>query len=331
MRRPRSPRLRGLPFNRLIPNILTVLALCAGLTAIRFALQGKWELAVFAIVIAGIFDTLDGRLARLLGGATQFGAELDSLSDFISFGVAPAVLIYAWSLQHAKGIGWVLAMVFAVCSALRLARFNTKLGVSDMPRWAYNFFTGVPAPGGAGLVMMPMMLSFQFGAGFFNQPAVNGVFMAVVAGLMISRLPTYSFKQFKVPHRMVLPMLLLVGLLAAMLITNLWLTLSLVGAAYMISLPLSVRAYRKLEGDAARLRERSAEQEKAAAEAADDKADRVFVDFAGPFGLGDAAEDLDEDEDDAGAGEDEAGADEPDEDQASEEPGADQDGRDQTS
>ncbi len=325
MKRPRSSRLRGLPFNRLIPNILTVLALCAGLTAIRFALQGKWELAVLAIVIAGILDTLDGRLARLLGGATKFGAELDSLSDFISFGVAPAVLIYAWSLQQAKGIGWVLAMVFAVCSALRLARFNTKLGVSDMPRWAYNFFTGVPAPGGAGLVMMPMMLSFQFSAGFFNLPAVNAVFMAAVAVLMISRLPTYSFKQFKVPHRMVLPMLLLVGLVAAMLITNLWLTLSLVGVAYMISLPLSVRAYRKLESEAARLRERSADQEKAAAEAADDKADRVFVDFAGPFGLGEAAENLDEIDDADEDGEEDEAADE-----AGEEAG-DEPGRDQTS
>lgn len=302
MKRPRSSRLRGLPFNRLIPNILTVLALCAGLTAIRFALQEKWEPAVLAIVIAGVFDTLDGRLARLLGGATKFGAELDSLSDFISFGVAPAVLIYAWSLQHAKGIGWVLAMVFAVCSALRLARFNTKLGVSDMPRWAYNFFTGVPAPGGAGLVMLPMMLSFQFGTGFFDLPAVNAVVMAAIAVLMISRIPTYSFKQFKVPHRMVLPMLLLVGLMAALLITNLWMTLNLVGIAYMISLPWSVRAFRKLEREAARLRERSAEQGKAAAQAADDKADRVFEDFAGPFGHDEVEEDMDhedaEDDDD---------------------------------
>ncbi|MEE8516153.1 MAG: CDP-diacylglycerol--serine O-phosphatidyltransferase [Alphaproteobacteria bacterium] len=300
MKRPRSPRLRGLPFNRLIPNILTVLALCAGLTAIRFALQEKWELAVLAIVIAGVFDTLDGRLARLLGGATKFGAELDSLSDFVSFGVAPAVLIYAWSLQHAKGIGWVLAMVFAVCSALRLARFNTKLGVSDMPRWAYNFFTGVPAPGGAGLVMLPMMLSFQFGAGFFDQPAINAVVMAAVAILMISRIPTYSFKQFKVPHRMVLPMLLLVGLMAALLITALWVTLNLVGIAYMISLPLSVRSYRKLEREAARLRERSAGQEKAAAQAADDKADRVFEDFAGTFGHGEVEGNMDDEEDEAG-------------------------------
>lgn len=303
MIRPRSGRLRGLPFNRLIPNILTVLALCAGLTAIRFGFQEKWELAVLAVVIAGVFDALDGRLARLLGGATKFGAELDSLSDFISFGVAPAMLIYAWSLQHAKGIGWVLAMLFAVCSALRLARFNTKLGLSDMPSWAYNFFTGVPAPGAAGLVMLPMMLSFQFGTGFFDLPAVNAVVMAAVAVLMISRIPTYSFKQFKVPHRMVLPMLLLVGLVAALLITNLWTTLILVGCAYFVSLPLSVRSFRKLEREAARLRERSADQEKAAAQAADAKADRVFEDFASPFGQGEVEEDM-SDEDDADAADD---------------------------
>ena len=151
MNRPRRrPRIKTLPFNRLLPNIVTVLALCAGLTAIRFGYQARWELAVLAIVLAGIFDALDGRLARLVGGSTKFGAELDSLSDFVSFGVAPAVLLYFWTLQHAPGVGWALALLFAVCAALRLARFNTKLGVSDMPAWAYNYFTGVPAPGAAG-------------------------------------------------------------------------------------------------------------------------------------------------------------------------------------
>ncbi len=163
MKRLRRPRIKAVAFNRLLPNIVTVLALCAGLTAIRFGFQARWELAVMAIILAAIFDALDGRLARLVGGSTKFGAELDSLSDFISFGVAPAVLLYFWTLQHARGVGWALALLFAVCAALRLARFNTKLGVSDMPPWAYNYFTGVPAPGAAGLLLMPMTVTVAHG------------------------------------------------------------------------------------------------------------------------------------------------------------------------
>lgn len=279
MRRRRS-RLRGLPFNRLIPNILTVLALCAGLTSIRFGFQEKWDLAVLALLLAAVLDTLDGRLARLLGGATKFGAELDSLADFVSFGVAPAVLSYFWTLQHERGIGWVLALLFAVCAGLRLARFNTKLGVSDMPPWAFNYFTGVPAPAAAGLVLLPMVLSFQFGGGFFDRPAVNAVVIVAAAFLMISRIPTYSLKQFKVPHKFVLPMLLLVALLAAFLVTAPWPTLSLIAVAYLVSLPFSVRSFRILQREAARLHERGADEAKAEVEAAEEAADRVFEEIA---------------------------------------------------
>lgn len=280
MIRSRRSRLRGLPFNRLIPNILTVLALCAGLTSIRFGFQEKWELAVLALLLAGVLDALDGRLARLLGGSTKFGAELDSLSDFVSFGVAPAVLLYFWTLQHARGIGWVLALLYAVCACLRLARFNTKLGVSDMPPWAFNYFTGVPAPAAAGLVLLPMMLSFQFGGGFFDEAIVNAVVIVATAVLMISRIPTYSLKQFKVPHKFVLPMLLVVGLLAAFLVTQTWLTLSLIAVAYLVSLPFSVRSFRILQGEAARLHERGADEAKAEVEAAEEAADRVFEEIA---------------------------------------------------
>jgi len=141
--------LRSLPFNRLLPSVLTVLALCAGLTSIRFALQDKWQAAVVAIILAALLDALDGRIARRFGGVTKFGAELDSLADFLSFGVAPAVTLYLWSLQRWGGFGWVIALVFAVCAALRLARFNTRLGETDLPSWAPNFFTGLPAPAAA--------------------------------------------------------------------------------------------------------------------------------------------------------------------------------------
>ena len=142
----RPPRISGLSFNKLIPNILTMLALCAGLTSIRFGLHGKWDQAVISILLAGLLDGLDGRIARLLHGTSKFGAELDSLSDFVSFGVAPSMLLYFWTMQGAGGIGWALVLLFSVCCALRLARFNTMLGEPDLPPWAYNFFTGVPAP-----------------------------------------------------------------------------------------------------------------------------------------------------------------------------------------
>lgn len=281
MNRPRRrPRIKTLPFNRLLPNIVTVLALCAGLTAIRFGFQARWELAVLAIVLAGIFDALDGRLARLVGGSTKFGAELDSLSDFVSFGVAPAVLLYFWTLQHARGVGWALALLFAVCAALRLARFNTKLGVSDMPAWAYNYFTGVPAPGAAGLVLLPMILSFQFPGAFLVSPVLNAAVIVTVAFLMISRIPTYSFKQFGVPHKLVLPVLLLVGLMAAFLVTSPWATVTVVGIAYIVSLPFSVRSFRALQREAARLRERAPEEALAEVEAAEAAADRVFEEVA---------------------------------------------------
>lgn len=244
-------RLRGLHFNRLIPNILTVLALCAGLTAILYAYQGKWKFAVIAILIAAVLDALDGRVARLLGGSTKFGAELDSLSDFVSFGVAPALLVFLWSLQSAQEIGWITALVFAVCAALRLARFNTRLGVSDMPAWASNFFTGIPAPAGGGLALLPMILSFNFQNQTLAHPAITIPVMVIVACLMISRIPTYALKQVRVPHRMVMPFLLFVGLTAALLAMATWLTISVFLFVYLLSIPFSMRAYRRLQRDAA--------------------------------------------------------------------------------
>ena len=243
--RPR-PRLRDQSFNRLIPNILTVLALCAGLTSIRFAFQERWEMAVFAIVIAGVLDGLDGRIARLLDGSSKFGAELDSLSDFLAFGVAPALLLYYFTMKSVVGIGWALALLFAVCCALRLARFNTKVDNADLPAWTGRFFTGVPAPAGAGLALLPVFATFEFGSGFFDHPIVTGGAMVAVSLLMVSRVPTFSFKRIKVPHDYVLPTLLGVGLFAAFLVGLPWLTLMAVGVLYLASLPLSYVAHRRL-------------------------------------------------------------------------------------
>jgi len=245
MNRPRR-RLSALPFNRLIPNMLTVIALCAGLTAILYGVQGKWQLAVAAILVAALLDTLDGRIARLLHGSSKFGAELDSLSDFICFGVAPAILVYLWTLKDARGAGWVIALIYAVCAALRLARFNTGLNDSDVPTWKVNFFTGVPAPAAGGLVLLPMMLSFEFDQAYFAHPLVNAPVAIIVAYLMISQIRTFSFKRLRVPQRMVVPLLLLVGLIATSLAMALWLTMSVVLIIYLLTLPFSVRAYRRL-------------------------------------------------------------------------------------
>ncbi len=257
-RRIRPPRIPSLPINQLIPNVLTLSALCAGLTSIRFGLHGQWEPAVTAILVAGILDGLDGRIARLLHGTSKFGAELDSLSDFVSFGVAPAIVLYFWTMQTIGGLGWALVLLFSVCCALRLARFNTMIGAPDLPPYAYNFFTGVPAPAAAGLVLLPMIISFQFGGGLFDRPVVAAVFLLGVAFLMVSRVPTFSFKRVRIPNGWVLPMLLLVGLFAAALVSAPWLTLTAMGTAYLALIPIGVRAFRRLEAQAHQVEGRQA-------------------------------------------------------------------------
>ncbi|BAE49407.1 CDP-diacylglycerol--serine O-phosphatidyltransferase [Paramagnetospirillum magneticum] len=246
----RPPRIRGLSINKLIPNILTLLALCAGLTAIRFAVHGMWKEAVMSTVLAAILDGLDGRVARLLQGTSKFGAELDSLSDFVSFGVAPAMVLYFWTMQGAGAYGWAMVLLFSVCCALRLARFNTMIGEPDLPPYAYNFFTGVPAPAAAGLVLMPLVFTIQFGGGFFDQPMVVSVFLMGVSFLMVSKIPTFSGKKVRIPHRWVLPILLIIGLAAAFLVTEPWLTLSLLGTLYLGMIPVSLRSFRRLKAQA---------------------------------------------------------------------------------
>jgi CDP-diacylglycerol--serine O-phosphatidyltransferase len=245
--KPRRPRLRALPINKMIPNMVTLLALAAGLTGIRYGLRGEFERGVAAILLAGLLDGMDGRIARMLRGATKFGAELDSLSDFLSFGVAPAVLLYLWTMSGAGGAGWALVLFFATCGALRLARFNTMLGDPDPPPWSRNYFVGVPAPAAAGLVMLPMVLSFQFGDDFFGEPWVVGIFMVGVGLLMVSQIPTYSFKRVRIPRAMALPLMIVVGLLAAFLVTNPWTTLSVVGLVYLATMPLAWRSYHRLK------------------------------------------------------------------------------------
>ena len=241
--RSRRGRLRGFSINRLIPNVLTLAALCSGLTAIRFALQGEMRLAVIAIIVAAIFDALDGRVARRLGVTSRFGAELDSLSDFLCFGVAPALVLYLASLREVGSLGWMVVLMFPICSALRLARFNTAL-VSDTPppAWTGQFFTGVPAPAGA---LLALMVSFEIEAAWPRHALVVGVVLVVVGGLMVSRLPTFSFKKGRVPRHLVLPALLGAALVMTVIASSPWIGLSLLGLGYMALIPFSWVAYRR--------------------------------------------------------------------------------------
>jgi len=247
MRTPRRRRLPRLTVNRLIPNALTLMALCAGLTAIRLALMDRWEFAVAAVVVAMVLDALDGRIARLMGSASEFGAQLDSLSDVINFGVTPAMLVYIWALGDTGGLGWALALVFVMACALRLARFNISLDATDTPPWAGRFFTGVPAPAGAGLALLPMTFSFELGNDIFGSAAVNGVALIVAAALMVSKIPTFSAKKVKVPPAYVGLALIAVGAFTAFLVSTPWITLSLAGLAYLISIPFSAVTYRRLQ------------------------------------------------------------------------------------
>ena len=269
-RRIPAAKLKELSFTKLIPNILTLLGLCAGLTAIRFALLGNWEMAFVAIVIASLIDIVDGGMARLLDAGSSFGAELDSLADLVSFGVAPAVALYVWCMQEAGTLGWAVVLLYCVCCALRLARFNTQLESDDRPPWAYAFFTGMPTPAAAGLVFLPMMLSFQFGDTPFRHPALNGAVIVTVALLMVSRLPTYSLKRIRVPRKFVLPLLVTVCLLAAFLVGSPWATLTAIGAGYFLSLPVSYFSYRRQKRNSER---RTAEAAVAEASSTPDPAD----------------------------------------------------------
>ena len=233
------------PGVRLLPNAITVLALCAGLSAVQFALSGDPTGAVVAIAVAAVLDGLDGRLARLLDATSRMGAELDSLSDAVSFGVPPALVLYAWGL-HGDRAGWVVALVFAVCMVLRLARFNTLLDDTEAPPFAKEFFIGVPAPAGALLALLPMVVTLQLGRGWWSGPLLVSVWTIGVAGLLISRIPTLSLKTIKVRARAMAPLLVLVALLAAAVISYPLAALAAAMVVYLLHLPYAAYRYRWL-------------------------------------------------------------------------------------
>jgi len=239
---PRRRRFRRIPVRTLAPNMVTLLAMCAGLTAIRMAFEDRYVLALAAIVFAAILDGIDGRLARFLKGTSRFGAELDSLSDFVNFGVAPALVLYFWGLHELKSVGWIAAMVFAICGGLRLARFNVMAEEPDRPAWASNFFVGMPAPMGAITVLLPIYVTF-LGVPRSSVLIWSTLFYTLaIALLMISRLPVFSGKRVgtRVPPELVGPVIVIVVLSIGLLIT-------LGTLAYLASLPFGLLSYRRYQ------------------------------------------------------------------------------------
>lgn len=243
----RQRRFRMVPVRYLLPNMITLLALCSGVTAIRLAVEGRYELGVACVMLAVVLDAVDGRLARLLKGTSRFGAELDSLADFVNFGVAPAILLYTWSLNGLRTAGWVIALMLAICCALRLARFNVALDDPNKPAWANQFFTGAPAPAGAGLALLPLYLGFlgviDDGHGW---ALAIGLYVAMIALLMVSRVPTFSGKHMgRIRGDMVLPVLVFAVFAAILLIAYPWQFLTVVSILYLALIPISIRSYRR--------------------------------------------------------------------------------------
>jgi CDP-diacylglycerol--serine O-phosphatidyltransferase len=238
----RLERLEDISLSKLVPSTLTLLGLCSGATAIRFALEGEWKNAVAGIVFAMIFDMLDGRAARMLGADTRFGAQLDSLADLVSFGVAPALIVYDWSLKPMGGPGWIAALIFCTCSAIRLARFNVQSARDEGATKSNPYFTGLPTPAAACLLLLPMLISFQWNGAIMHDPVVTGVLIALASGLMVSRLPTPSIKYMRLQrqHRYVAAAIAIC--LAALLIIWPWATLTCGLLIYLASIPVGILA-----------------------------------------------------------------------------------------
>ncbi|MGB3864231.1 MAG: CDP-diacylglycerol--serine O-phosphatidyltransferase [Xanthobacteraceae bacterium] len=245
----RRRRFRPIPVRMLVPNMITLLAICAGLTAIRLATEGRLELAVGAIVFAAVLDGVDGRVARLIKGQSRFGAELDSLADFVNFGVAPGLILYFWQLHDLNNVGWIAAMIFAISGGLRLARFNAAIDEPSKYPFAGNFFTGVPAPAGALTVLLPVYLGF-LGVSM-PHATVTAFYTVLVAFLMVSRLPVFSGKamRWRVPSEMVLPAFVAAVLFVALLIAYPWQILSVGSVVYLLSLPAGWKSFRDQRRD----------------------------------------------------------------------------------
>jgi CDP-diacylglycerol--serine O-phosphatidyltransferase len=260
MRRPLRRPVRGLPLRAVAPNAVTALALCFGLSGIRFAIAMDWERAVLMILVAGVLDGLDGRIARMLHGESRFGAELDSLSDAISFGVSPALIVYLWSLIALPRVGWICSLIFAVFCALRLARFNANIDTTEQPHKSAGFLTGIPAPAGAVLAMLPLYCWLWTDESWFRAPLLVAPWIAFVAVMMVSSVATFSWSSLKLRANIRFEAIAVVVLIGAALLSAPWHTLTALSLAYLLSIPFSIRSYARVK----RLRAGSPAQERAA-------------------------------------------------------------------
>ncbi len=248
MRAPR-PERRGIPLRAVVPNAVTALALCVGLTAVRFAIAEEWDKAIAAIVVAGVLDGMDGRIARMLNGQSRFGAELDSLSDVIAFGVSPAIVLHLWALQYWPRFGWLFALAYAVCMALRLARFNAQIDAQDQPHKSAGFLTGVPAPAGAGLLLLPVYLwlaSDRQWLWLHDRYAV-AAWAALIAFLVISNVATFSWGSIRLRSHIRLGAIAAIALVGAALFTAPLETLSVAALLYLATIPFSIASYARVK------------------------------------------------------------------------------------
>lgn len=243
----RHPESKGLTLRAMLPNAITAAALCAGLTGVRFAIEGEWGFAILAVALAGVLDGLDGRIARMLNAQSRFGAELDSLADSISFGVAPALILYMWSLQELERFGWFAALGFAICCALRLARFNAQIDVEEQPHKLAGFLTGVPAPVGAGLAFMPCYLWIETGLPIFRDPVVLSIWVAAIAVLLISNMATLSWTAIRPRRDIRLWLIALVAIAFAALLLEPWWTLTAISGTYLALMPYALFKYGKVK------------------------------------------------------------------------------------
>lgn len=244
--------VRGLSLRAVLPNAITAAALCSGLTGIRFAISDNWRLAIVAVILAGLLDGIDGRIARLLKAQSRFGAELDSLADSLSFGVAPALIFYLWTLQDLPRLGWFAALAFAICCALRLARFNAQIDVDEQPHKSAGFLTGVPAPVGAGLAFLPFYLWMATGWEGFREPVASAIWMVAIAFLMISNIATLSWTSIRPRRNVRLELIAGVGILFAALLLEPWWTLVAICVGYLAMMPYALVRYSRVRRPRAR-------------------------------------------------------------------------------
>ena len=248
----RGPRLKEIPLRLMVPNLITVLAICAGLTGIRYAIEFRYELAVQMVLIAAFLDGIDGRIARMMKATSKFGAQMDSLADIINFGVAPAMVLYIFVLDQARSLGWIAALIYTIAAGLRLARFNVMTDNDVKAPWQSSYFVGVPAPAGAFLVLLPVYVSFLGVAPNNTMALFSAAYTLLIAALLISRVPVWSGKSgSRVPRNYMMPIILGVVLLVATLSVYPWQTLSAAVVAYLLSLPFGARAWQRKYGDGA--------------------------------------------------------------------------------